>query len=213
MITVWGRRNSINVQKVMWAIGEIGLAYEQIDAGDKFGGLDTPEFAAKNPNRRIPTIEDEGLFVWESNAIVRYLATRYGGDRWWHADPRRRAPVDSWMDWMQTTPYPHLTVVFWGLVRTPPSRRNRAAIDHALEQLGSTLQVLDRQLANHDYVLGDRLTLADIPVGTMFYRYYDLDIPRPKLPNIERWYQTLTDRPAYREHVMMSYEDLWVREG
>ena len=212
MIKVWGRRNSLNVQKVMWAIGEIGIAHERIDVGHVFGGLDTPEFARNNPNRRIPTIEDDGLFIWESNAIIRYLAARYGGDRWWHEDPRQRAAIDSWMDWMQTTPYPHLITVFWGLVRTPASRRNRAAIDEALEHLGASLQILDRQLANYDYVLGDRLTLADIPVGTMFYRYYDLDIPRPKLPNIERWYRALADRPAYREHVMVSYEDLRAKE-
>ena len=116
MLNIWGRNNSINVQKVMWTVGELGLEHHRIDAGGRFGGLDTPEFDALNPNRLVPAIEDDGVVVWESNTIVRYLAARYGADSLWPADPARRAQADKWMDWMITSLLPDMTVVFWGLV-------------------------------------------------------------------------------------------------
>src|SRR5690606_22701182 len=119
MLTVWGRTNSINVQKVMWTVGELGLEHERIDAGGAFGGLDTAEYGRMNPNRRIPVLQDGELGLWESNAIVRYLAARYGAGTLWAEDPAQRSEADRWMDWMVTTLLPDMTVVFWQLVRTP----------------------------------------------------------------------------------------------
>jgi glutathione S-transferase len=203
MLRIWGRTNSINVQKVMWAVGELGLAHERIDAGGAFGGLDTEDYGARNPNRRVPTVEDDGVVVWESNACVRYLAARYGAGRLWPEDVRRRARADMWMDWQQTTLLADMTLVFLGLIRTPEAQRDQAAIKAAAERLGVTWRVLDEHLADRRFVAGDTLTIGDIPVGAACYRYYNLPIARPSLPNLEAWHERLKQRPAFREHVML----------
>jgi glutathione S-transferase len=203
VLRIWGRTNSINVQKVMWTVGELGLAHERIDAGGAFGGLDTPEYGALNPNRRVPTIDDDGTVLWESNACVRYLAARYGAGRLWPEDVKRRGRSDLWMDWQQTSLLPDMTVVFWGLIRTPEAQRDQAAIDAAVERLGATWRVLDQHLATRRFVTGDSLTMGDIPVGASCYRYYGLPIARPSLSNVEAWYERLKERRAFREHVML----------
>lgn len=203
MLTVWGRTNSINVQKVMWTVGELGLAHERIDAGGQFGGLDTPDYGELNPNRRVPTIRDGNVVVWESNACVRYLAARYGAGDLWPEDPAERAGADMWMDWQLSTLLPDMTVVFWGLIRTPEEQRDHAAIKAAAERLGGLWRMLDDRLATREFVAGNRLTMGDIPVGAACYRYYGLPIERPGLPHLEAWYGRLKQRAPYREHVML----------
>jgi glutathione S-transferase len=203
MLRVWGRNNSINVQKVMWAVGELGLEHERIDVGGAFGGLDTPEYGRLNPNRRVPTVEDDEVVIWESNACVRYLAARYGAGTLWPEDPAQRAVADLWMDWQQTTLLPDMTVTFWGLIRTPEAERDHAKIEAAAERLGPLWQMLDRHLATRRFVGGDALTIGDIPVGASCYRYYGLPIERPRLANIEAWYGRLKERASFRKHVMV----------
>ena len=203
MLRVWGRNNSINVQKVMWAVGELGLVHERIDVGGAFGGLDTAEYGRLNPNRRVPTVEDGDVVVWESNACVRYLAARYGTGSLWPDDPGRRARADMWMDWQGSTLLPDMTVVFWGLIRTPEAERDHARIAAAVERLGTTWRILDEHLASRRFVAGEALTIGDIPVGAGCYRYYGLPIERPALPNLEAWYGRLKERAPFREHVML----------
>lgn len=203
MLKIWGRTNSINVQKVMWTVAELGLEHERIDAGGAFGGLDTAAYGAMNPNRRVPTIDDGGTIVWESNAVVRYLAARYGAGGLWPEAPAERALADQWMDWQQTTFGPDMTVVFWGLIRTPEAERDHDAIRVAAGRLGPLWERLDAYLANRQFVLGSDLTMGDIPVGAACYRYLSLDIERPALPNVTRWYAALQERSPYREHVML----------
>jgi glutathione S-transferase len=203
MLKVWGRNNSINVQKVMWAVDELGLEHERIDVGGAFGGLDTPAYGRLNPNRRVPTVEDGDVVVWESNACVRYLAARYGAGGLWPEDPGERAQADMWMDWQTTTLLPDMTVVFWGLIRTPEAERDHAAIEAAARRLGATWRILDEHLATRRFVAGDALTMGDIPVGASCYRYGELSIERPQLPNVEAWYGRLRERAPFREHVMV----------
>jgi glutathione S-transferase len=203
MLRVWGRNNSINVQKVMWTVGELGLEHERIDVGGAFGGLDTPEYGRLNPNRRVPTVEGEDVVVWESNACVRYLAARYGAGGLWPEDPGQRARADMWMDWQASTLLPDMTVVFWGLIRTPEAERDHAAIDAAARRLGATWRILEEHMASRHFVAGEALTIGDIPLGASCYRYYGLPIERPQLPNIERWYERLKERGPFREHVML----------
>ncbi len=203
MLRIWGRTNSINVQKVMWAVGELGLEHERIDAGGAFGGLDTEDYGERNPNRRVPTLEDDGLVMWESNACVRYLAARYDKDGLWPEDPAARARADMWMDWQQTTLLADMVVVFWGLIRTPEDKRDHGAIDAAAKRLGGTWRLLETQLAGRRFVAGDRFTIGDIPVGATCYRYFGLPIERPSLPNLEAWYERLKQRPPFRKHVML----------
>jgi glutathione S-transferase len=203
MLKVWGRTNSINVQKVMWAVGELGLEHERVDAGGKFGGLDTPEYGALNPNRLIPTVQDGDVVVWESNACVRYLGARYGRGSLWPEDPAERAGADMWMDWQISRLMPDMTVIFWGLVRTPEDQRDYPAINAAAKRVGETWRVLDHHLASRPFVAGDRLTIGDIPVGAACYRYQELPVERPKLPNLEAWYARLRERAPFRSHVML----------
>jgi len=203
MVKIWGRTNSGNVQKVMWAVGELGIGHQRIDAGGTFGGLDTDRYGALNPNRRVPTLEDGRVVLWESNVIVRYLAARYGAGGLWPTDPCVRGGADQWMDWQQTTLGPEMRIVFWGLVRTPAERRDRRAIDAALAQLRELWARLDAHLASRAFVAGDALTIGDIPIGVMCHRYYALDIERPRLDHLAAWYARLTARPAFRADVML----------
>ena len=209
MLRVWGRRSSFNVQKVMWLIGELDLAHEHIDAGGSFGGLDAPDFLAMNPHGRVPVIRDGEVVVWESHAILRYLAARDGEGRFWPDDAAARAMIDGWMDWSQTSLQPDfLSGVFWGFYRTPEDKRNWPAIRASLARCIRHFEKLDRLLEGRAFLLGDDLTLADITAGTSLYRYFELEIERPKLAQVERWYRTLRQREAFRTHVMIPFGEL-----
>lgn len=203
MLRIWGRTSSINVQKVMWAVGELGLEHERIDAGGAYGGLDTAEMIARNPNRLIPILEDGEIVVWESNAIVRYLAARHGTGTLWPEDPAARSRADRWMDWQVGSLLRELGPIFMGLVRTPEPQRDVAAIAAAAERIGPIWRILDDHLADRHHVAGPTLTMGDIPVGCAFWRYVNLDVPRPSLPNLQIWFQHLKERDAYRQHVML----------
>jgi glutathione S-transferase len=212
MLKIWGRNSSLNVQKVLWLIAELQLAHVSIPAGGCFGGLQEPDFLALNPHGRVPVIDDEACVVWESHAILRYLAARYGGASWWPACASSRSRGDRWMDWAQTALQPDfLTGVFWAWYRTPESQRNGPAIQASLARCTAHFQLLDRILAGQDYLAGQTLSLADIPAGTMLYRYFELDIERPVVRHVEAWYQRLQERPAYREQVMVPFAELYGR--
>jgi glutathione S-transferase len=211
MLKVWGRKTSINVQKAMWAVGELGVPHQRIDAGGPFGGLDTPAFAKLNPNRLVPVIEDDGFVLWESHAIVRYLAAEYGTGRLAPADRKQRALANQWMEWANSTLYPNVILTcFLGLIRTPARERDGAAIEAAARRVGEDLAILDSQLGGRSYILGDQLTVADIANGALMYRYFNLEIPRPQLSNVEAWYQRLTQRKPYQEHVMLDFQSMKV---
>lgn len=214
MLKVWGRRSSLNVQKVLWLVGELGLEYEHIPAGGAFGRLATPEFRALNPHGRVPVVEDGDVAIWESHAILRYLAARYGAPDYWAGDPAVRSESDRWMDWfVATLQQPFLGGLFGGFYRTPPERRNWSAIQRNIQACAHLYGFLERQLARHDYLCGDTLSLGDIPAGSTLYRYYEMELPRPSLPNVEAWYARLQARPAYREHVMVPFAELEGQSG
>lgn len=211
MIKLWGRTTSANVQKVMWALAELDIAHERIDAGGAFGRTDTVEYAAMNPNRLVPVIDDDGFCLWESEAIVRYLAASYGVGRLLPADPKEAARADQWMMFSATSLQPEIIgACFWGLIRTSAADRNVAGIEAAAKRAGEKLGILDRQLAGRAFILGDSLTMSDISVGALMYRYFTLPIARPSLPNVEAWYGRLADRRSYREIVMTEYASLKV---
>lgn len=203
MLKIWGRNNSINVQKVLWCCGELGLAFDRIDAGMQFGVNNTPEYRALNPNGLVPTIDDDGFVLWESHAIVRYLARKHGSGKLWPSDDRAAADADRWMDWVNTTLWQNLRPVFWGLVRTPAEKRNMREIEENVQKLGTQLRVVDTQLAKRDYIAGNALSMGDIPLGVCAFRWFNMPIERPALPNLERWYASLTQRAAFREHCML----------
>ena len=211
MITIYGRDYSSNVQLVMWAVGELGLDHERLDYGHVFGGTDTPEFRALTPHRLVPVIRDGDLVMWESAAILRYLAATYGKGTLCPADTKTAGLADQWMDWTITSLNADIIGTgFIQLVRTAAADRDSAALAAAAKRAGERLQILDAQLAGRTFILGDTLTMGDIAVGSLMYRYFTLALPRPTLSNVEAWYQRLASRPAYREHVMIDFEAMKV---
>lgn len=207
-IRIWGRATSVNVQKVTWALAELDVPYERIDAGGHFGGLDKPEFLAMNPNARIPVLEEDGLVMFESNAIVRHLARTHGAGTLLPDDEAGLAIADQWMDWAAATLSPAFMGVFMEAVRKPPSQRDAGRLAATAQALGEVLRIADARLAASPNLCGERLTMGDIPVAALLYRYFDVAIERPSLPALERWYGELSRRPAYRSTVMTDYSSL-----
>lgn len=210
MLTIWGRATSSNVQAVMWCVGELGLDHIRHDVGHLHGGLDSTEFARLNPNRQIPVIRDgNDPPIWETGAILRYLAARHGSETFWPSDPAARAQIDKWAEWGKLNAEDRFTgPVFWRVVRTPPDQQDPTAIRAALDRLEHYLAIADDQLAHTTFLAGDHLTLADIQLGHILWRYYDIDITRRALPSLAAYHDRLKTRPAYRTHVMVSYDIL-----
>lgn len=196
MRKLWGRLNSINVQKVVWCLAELGLDYERVDAGGAFGIVGTPEFRRLNPNRLVPVLEDEGLVLWESNAIVRFLAARYGAGTLWPEEPGARALADRWMDWQATQFTPATGPAFLGLVRTEPAQRDAAAIAQSLARGEAGAALLDEHLAGSRFLGGETFTMGDICVGCAAHRWLNLPGERQPRPSLERWYAAIRARPA-----------------
>ncbi|HZP86355.1 MAG TPA: glutathione S-transferase family protein [Burkholderiales bacterium] len=202
MLKIWGRNNSVNVQKPLWACEEMGLPYERIDAGGEFGVVNTPQYRALNPNGLVPTIEDGGFVMWESNAIVRYLTAKHSAGKLWPEDAVLRAEADMWMDWQNTTFWPALRPLFWNVVRTPADKRDAQAMEDSRLRTAEVLGYLDDHLKHRSYIAGDDLTMGDIPIGCAIWRWFGLQIERPDLPNVKRWFGLLRQRPAYEKVVM-----------
>jgi len=203
MIKIWGRRNSINVMKVLWCADELALEYERIDAGMAFGVVGEDYYRAKNPNGKVPCLEDGELVLWESNAIVRYLAAAYGQGTLSPADPSQRAGAEKWMDWQLTTPYADLTYLFWGTVRNSPVHQDSKRQAEAIRNLDGYWGIVDGALADSDYLQGNTLTIADIPLGCVMWRWQNLQIPRARYEHLEAWHERLKGRPAFQKNVML----------
>ena len=204
MLKIWGRTNSSNVQKVLWLCGELDLAYERTDAGGAFGVVNDAAYKRMNPNSRVPTIDEDGFVLWESNAIVRYLAAKHSAGGLWPADLRARADADRWMDWASVMFLPVFTPLFWGLVRTPPDKRDPAAIARAAAACAESLRVLEQGLEGKKYLGGSRFTMGDIPIGVSLYRWFAFEgVERPPMPRVEEYYRRLVERPVYRRDIMM----------
>jgi glutathione S-transferase len=189
MLKIWGRNTSSNVQKAMFAIGELGLPHERIDVGGAFGKNNEPPYLAMNPNGLVPTLEeDDGFLLWESNSIVRYLAAKHGGGTLEPADPHKRALA--------------ISPVFWNLIRTPPEKRDHKAIETGKVKTTAAVKILDAHFARNAYAAGDRFSMGDIPIAVVSYRYRELVPERPAFPDFERWFASLASRPAFRDHVL-----------
>lgn len=213
MLKIWGRADSSNVQTVMWGLAELGLTaspgVERVDIGHRFGGTDTPEYRAMNPHGLVPVLRDGDLVMWESCAILRYLAARYGdGGDFWPADPVARARVDMWAEWGKGTLVPGFHPIFWALVRTPAAARDMAALDAALNRFEGLLDRLAAQIGDGPWLLGEAFTLADIATGHILYRWFTLPVARRPRPVIETWYARLRARPAFTAHAMIPYDAL-----
>lgn len=203
MLQVLGRPNSVNVQKVMWCLAELGQEVTRHDIGGAFGGNDQAEYLAQNPNGRIPTLIDGDFVLWESNAIVRYLCDQYGVGTWHPKGAQERGHANQWMDWYQTALHAPMTTLFWQLIRTDAAQQDAAAIKSARDECARFWAMLDQHLADKEYILGGDISMADIPLGCAAYRWHSMDFARPDLPHLHAWWTRLAARPAYQRHVML----------
>lgn len=203
-LIIWGRHTSSNVQKLLWGCVEMGLDFERRDMAGKFGFSD--QYLTMNPNRYVPTIDDDGFILWESNACLRYLAERHDRGGLWPDDPQVRADTDRWMDWQGLTFWPALRPAFHQLIRTPAEKRDMAAVAAATRAGGEVLKVLDGWLADRAFVAGDRLTMGDVSLGVYVNRWFVLDLDRPDMPNLKAYWDRLSERPGYRQHIMIPLE-------
>ena len=201
MIKVWGRNNSVNVQKATWCLEELKVPYERVDAGMQYGVVNTPEFRKMNPNGLVPVIEDAGTVLWESNAIVRYLAARHGAGTLWPGDLRLRADADRWMEWQSTTFTPAMRDAFLQAVRVPADKRDPAMLEASRAATEKAAAILDAHLAGREFVAGDAFSPADIVLGCAAHRWLHLPITREPRPQLERWYAALGARPGARQVV------------
>lgn len=203
MLKIWGRINSSNVRKVLWCAEELGLNYQQVDAGGAFGVVNTSEYRAMNPNGRVPVLQDGDLTLYESNTICRYLlATHAAGSHWWPEQPAARARAELWMDWATASLAAPFKDVFWGVLRTPPAEQNWPAIFAARDACAELLAQADALLARQAYLSGEQIGMGDIPLGCVAYGWFGMPIERQPLAHLEAWYARLCERPAYRRAVM-----------
>ena len=202
-LRIWGRANSVNVQKVLWCLRELDLAYERIDAGMAFGRNRDPDYLAMNPNGRVPTLVDGDFVLWESNSIMRYLVLAYGkGSPIYPDAPKRRTSVDRWLDWTLSTMQPVDRPVFWALVRTPVEDRDMVAIQKDADAESVQWRIVDNQLATRRFIEGDDFTLADIALGAYARRWFGVEgISKPALPHLERWFAQFESRPGFRQFI------------
>ena len=205
MLEVWGRNNSFNVQKVLWCCEELEIPFQRYDAGGLYGGTNEDDYLARNPTGLVPTIADGDLTLWESNTIVRYLSAKYGAGSLWPEDPAERALADKWMDFQLGTLFPAFKDALLGLVRTLPEQRDSERIEASARKSGEALTVLAAHLRDNEYVAGPSLTMGDIALGSLVYRWLSLDIERPNLPALGTWHGRLEGRPAYQRTVMVSF--------
>jgi glutathione S-transferase len=202
-IRIWGRSNSVNVQKVLWCLRELDLTYERIDAGMAFGRNHDPDYLAMNPNGRVPTLVDDDFVLWESNSIMRYLVLAYGnGSPVYPEAPKHRVGVDRWLDWTLSTLQPVDRPVFWALVRTPVEKRDQVAIQKDADAEAIQWRIVENQLASRRFIEGDEFTLADIALGAYARRWFGVEgIRKPQLPHLERWFAQFAERPGFKQFV------------
>jgi glutathione S-transferase len=203
MIKIWGRTDSSNVQKVLWCCGELGLPFERLDWGGKFGGNKERTYLDMNPNGLVPTIQDGDFILWESNSIMRYLVDKYGQGKLLPSNFEGKANANRWMDWQLTTLGPSIVPLFWSLVRTPEDKRDPNVVKSSLDKTNNAWQIVDHFLGKNSYIAGDDLTLGDIPLGVWAYRWFNLPVERPRFDNVDAWYKRLCERPPYQKHIMI----------
>lgn len=214
MLKIWGRPTSACTQKALWGIAEIGIEYDftlasgtmgpdgHVSKGGKaYGIVDTPEYRSMNPNGTVPTIDDQGFTLWESNVIVRYLSMKYGAEKMYGGDIQTFASASRWMDWEQSKFLPEQHILVMNLVRLPPEERDPDAVEEARVSLLTPLQIIEEQLGKTEYIAADQFTMGDIPIGMRVHRWFLFDLESPPLPNIDRWYRAIQERPAFKQHI------------
>lgn len=202
MLTLWGRERGLCVKKVLWCLAELKLDFKRIDAGKQYGVTDTEEYLKMNQNGLVPTLKDDDFVLWESNAIMRYLALEYGDDALYPSAPRQHGDVNRWLDWQNGALWPDISAAFVQLIRTPAAQRNHDLVKSASARLAKNWAIADAYLENRQFLAGADFTLADIALGVMAETWIYLDLPdKPALPHFAAWYARLQARPGFRQYV------------
>ena len=202
MLKIWGRATSSNVKKVLWCCEELGIPFERVDIGGPFGGNKEPAYLKLNPNGLVPTVEDDGTVIWESNTILRYLtSTRAGGEALYPKDPAKRAEIERWMDWQLSRVSAHLSTLVVGWIRTPPEKRDAIALEEARHHANELWRVVEGHLETRDYLAGKSLTIADICLGNAYYMWTNVPVERTKFSSLKAWGERLAARPGYKKYV------------
>lgn len=201
MLKIWGRATSSNVQKVLWTCAELNIPFERVDIGGPFGGNRDPEYLRLNPNGLVPTVKDGDVVMWESNTICRYLATTHQGDRLYPSDPAQRTHVERWMDWQLAVPGGPMGALLYGLIRSTPETRDQTAIEAARHRAASAWTIVDDAVKDRPFLAGDHLTLAEIVMGTLIYRWFSFAIERPDLPHLKAWFERMRERPSFKQYI------------
>lgn len=206
MLTIYGRPNSSNVRKVLWFAGEIDLPYERLDYGRGFAATDTPEYLAMNPNGLVPTVTDGDTVIWESNAILRYLANKHGKTDWYPEDVSRRAVVEQWMDWQLSVLNMGMQALFQGGHLDMPPFNSPERLETGYAMTSTAVRILGEQIekAGGAFITGPTITLADCAIGMYVHRWYQLDVERESLPALDAYYARLKERPAYDEFIVQA---------
>ena len=202
MIMVWGRRNSVNVQKVLWALAELDVPFTRENVGGSFGGNRDADFLRMNPMGLVPVIRDGDVTMFESNAIVRYLGARFRPGVLRPADHRHLAHAEQWMDWQQNVFGSAVSVIFMNTVRSPPGKRSAAAIADAEKRVIEALRIADDHLSRNDWFAGSQFSFGDIVMGAFLWRYMGLDCQKPEMPHVQEWLESLEEREPFRQAVM-----------
>lgn len=202
-LTIWGRANSVNVQKVLWCLAELDLPFERIDAGMAFGKTREADYLKMNPNARIPTLVEGDFVLWESNSILRYLCRAHGrGTPIYPEAPKSRSSVDRWLDWTLSTVQPVDRPVFWGIVRTPAAERDMIQVQKDADAAAEVWAIADRLLSSRRFMEGDQFTIADIAIGCYARRWLGVEgIARPAQPHLTRWLAELDKRGGFAQFV------------
>ena len=195
-LKIWGRMSSINVKKVVWTAQELGLDFERHEAGGVHGVVKTPAYMALNPNSQIPVMEDDDYVLWESNVITRYLCAKHSTGNLYPSDLQQRFDAERWMEWQQTTVNPASRNGFWHLIRLPADQRDPALVAQSNAAVEPLMAMLDAHLATRSFLVGERFTMADIPLGCEVQRWFGLPQERQPRPHVERWFAALLARPA-----------------
>lgn len=211
MLVLWGRHTSVNVQKVIWLLAELGMEFDRKDVGGPFGGLNTPEYIAMNPNQLVPTLQDGKITIWESEAILRYLGAKYG-EQYFPGSIEKRAVVDQWLCWSQSSWIPPLIQLFMFLMKTPAAKRDSQQLKDFADNVNARATFMNEQLKTRKFIAGDSLSLADFSFASWLYRYFTLEIERPSLENLEQYYDMFCSHSVYVQHVHVDYGWMRVKE-
>ena len=195
---IWGRLNSINVQKVLWLCEDLKIPFERTDAGMQYGVNKTQSYLQLNPNGLVPVIKDNELVLWESHAILRYLSKKHDvADILYPKSADQSAKIDQWLDWYNTTAWTVMRPLFWGFIRTKLEERNLQELEKTRVQMSSILKILDYQLKSTPWVTGDHFTIADLPLALIAFRWFNLPIEREDYQHLSRWFKQIELRPGY----------------